>query len=311
MRPPTISIGMPVYNEERHLDRALQSLFAQTCTDFEIVLSDNGSTDRTWEICSRHAKADQRVRAFRSPRNHGAVWNANHVLELAEGEYFLSAGGHDLWHPSYLERCLEVLRSDPQVVLAQSLTVMIDGDDRAVGIMPGWLDTRGVGQMFRFNMVQWGLVNGNLICGLIRREALNKTGRCRNNIGPHLILLSELSLLGQFALVPEPLFCRREVRQQEDMVTKLRRWHQTMDPATSGKSLSSSLIHFAEEHFRIALRARVTFWPRLLLFPSIFLILLAKAAKFVQWRGRPVQDAVLPGSLRSVKTWAGGPILPP
>src|SRR3982751_485615 len=100
---PKVSIGLPVYNGELHLALALDSILAQTYGDFEIVISDNGSTDGTESICRRYAAADPRIRYERNETNRGAAWNYNHVFELSRGEYFKWMAHDDLIEPNYLE----------------------------------------------------------------------------------------------------------------------------------------------------------------------------------------------------------------
>jgi glycosyltransferase involved in cell wall biosynthesis len=83
-----VSIGLPVYNAGQYLEEALDSILAQTFEDFELIISDNGSTDNTEAICWSYARRDQRIRYFRNETNLGAAWNFNRVFELASGKYF-------------------------------------------------------------------------------------------------------------------------------------------------------------------------------------------------------------------------------
>ena len=85
---PRVSVGIPVFNGERFLAETIESILAQTFKDFEIVISDNASTDRTEEICRSYAARDPRIRYNRNDTNRGAAWNHNRVFELARGEYF-------------------------------------------------------------------------------------------------------------------------------------------------------------------------------------------------------------------------------
>ena len=91
---PRVSIGLPVYNGDNYLAETLDSILAQTFTDFELIISDNGSTDRTEAICRRYAAQDHRVRYVRNPSNLGAARNYKRAFELARGEYF-KWNGHD------------------------------------------------------------------------------------------------------------------------------------------------------------------------------------------------------------------------
>src|SRR3989442_1198286 len=97
---PLVSIGLPIYNGERYLRQALDSLLSQAYENFELIVSDNASDDATPEICAAYAARDARIKYFRAPTNMGAVWNFNRVFELAGGEFFMWAAHDDLWHPS-------------------------------------------------------------------------------------------------------------------------------------------------------------------------------------------------------------------
>src|ERR1700741_97664 len=121
-----ISIGMPVCNGERFLAEAIESLLAQTCADFELIISDNASTDRTAEIAGAFAARERRVRYIRQPHNLGAARNWNYVVEAATGPYFKWASANDRCDPTFLEKCLAVLRQDQRVVLCYGRTALID-----------------------------------------------------------------------------------------------------------------------------------------------------------------------------------------
>jgi len=100
--PPLVSIGMPVYNGARYIREALDSLLGQTFTDFELIISDNASTDNTEAICREYAAKDERIRYIRQPHNLGASANFKFVLDEALGEYFMWAAHDDKWSSNYL-----------------------------------------------------------------------------------------------------------------------------------------------------------------------------------------------------------------
>src|SRR3954454_13625589 len=88
VRPPRLTIGLPVHNGERYLEESLTALMKQTFSDFELIISDNASTDGTEAICRRHADQDPRIRYIRQSHNLGAADNHNLLVPLARGEYF-------------------------------------------------------------------------------------------------------------------------------------------------------------------------------------------------------------------------------
>src|SRR5919112_5909956 len=102
---PRVTIGLPVYNGERFLEQALDGLLAQTFTDFELIISDNASTDRTPEICQAYAARDSRIRYVRQPENIGAGPNHNILVPMARGEYFKWASHDDLYDPDLVAKC--------------------------------------------------------------------------------------------------------------------------------------------------------------------------------------------------------------
>lgn len=211
-RHPRVSIGLPVFNGERYLEEAIQSLLSQTFSDLELVICDNASTDRTAEICDKYAALDERIRYHRNPRNLGASRNFNLTFECSTGEYFRWAAYDDLCAPQLVERCVAVLDADPSVVLCYPKTVTIDEKGVVVGPHEDNLVLldhdaaerhKAILRRFRTN------ARCEPVFGLMRREALAGAGLLGNYNSADVILLQKLSLLGRFQEVPEHLFFRR------------------------------------------------------------------------------------------------------
>lgn len=208
MRSPEVSIGMPVYNGEKFLAQALDSLLAQTLTDFELIISDNGSTDATEEICCNYARRDPRIRYIRHPVNRGATWNWNYVVHEARGEFLKWASANDYCDPRMLERCVEALRSDPQVVLSYPLTVFVDEDGAQERYLKD-IDVIEERPSDRFVRIRAFLEMNNAQSGVIRLSALRRTQLERSYAHGDMIMMAELALYGKYRLVQEPLFFRR------------------------------------------------------------------------------------------------------
>ena len=138
---PKLSIGLPVYNGEKYVAESLEALLGQSFTDFELIISDNASTDSTGDICRRYEKQDSRVRYFRQPRNIGLAPNHNFVVEQARGELFKWASNDDLYTRDLLERCIDVLDKYPDVVLAHSWTAKVDDSGTLTKALEYQLDT--------------------------------------------------------------------------------------------------------------------------------------------------------------------------
>lgn len=113
---PKVSIGFPVYNGEQTLKKSLDSLLSQTFTNFELIISDNASTDMTSEICKEYSKKDKRISYFGQKNNIGAYRNFYFVLENAKNEYFMWAAADDTWEPTFLEKNIQVLESNSNMV---------------------------------------------------------------------------------------------------------------------------------------------------------------------------------------------------
>lgn len=118
---PQVSIGMPVYNGEKFLREALESVCAQTFTDFELIISDNASTDSTEAICREYAAKDKRIRYVRQPANFGAKANFEYVLDEALGTYFMWLGDDDWLDGNYISSCVNQLNFDPRLTLVSGM----------------------------------------------------------------------------------------------------------------------------------------------------------------------------------------------
>jgi len=229
---PYVSIGLPVFNGENYLDGAIQSILSQSFTDFELIISDNSSTDRTQAICTAYASQDARIRYYRNERNVGAGPNFNQTVALARGRYFKWAAHDDLLMPDYLEKCVRVLEQEPTVVLCHSFTKEISAT--------GLLITNHSQELPHGDspLVQARFADAILIqhpCyhvfGLMRIEVLRRTRMIASFIGSDRVLLAELILHGRFYQVPEFLFISRSHLQQSILAIPLHRRGHWFDTA--------------------------------------------------------------------------------
>ena len=172
---PLVSIGLPVYNGERFLAQALDSLLGQTLQDFELIISDNASTDGTADICLDYAARDARIRYIRQPSNIGAPRNWNFVALEARGRYFKWASADDFCDPRMLEKCVAVLSADPSVVLCYGRACIVDeetGEHRPFAHDFSAVDPR---PSERFKTVFRSLVLKQRAQGVIRLDVLRRT----------------------------------------------------------------------------------------------------------------------------------------
>ncbi|MCO6455845.1 MAG: glycosyltransferase family 2 protein [Pirellulaceae bacterium] len=215
---PRVSIGLPLYNGQRYLEAALDSLLAQTLADFELIVSDNHSTDGSQRICERYAARDPRIRYERQPRNRGAVWNFNRVCELARGQYFKWAAHDDICRPTFLERCVSALEQHPEAVLSFPRTQRIDErgwpcpDSRQHYAEEGAVDDPRPCRRLCELLINRVWVHE--VYGVIRTSALRRTRLLPRYVGAEKVLMAELALQGTFHQVAEPLFgCRWHAEQ--------------------------------------------------------------------------------------------------
>jgi len=202
---------MAVYNGEEYLRQALDSLLNQDFTDFELIISDNASTDTTEQICREYAGRDSRIRYHRNEENIGSAKNLNQVFGMASGQYFMWAAHDDLWGVSFISECVKALDENPSAILSCTQVEFIDRDTQilSLGYDPDHnFDSRNVEIRKRVRLLL-SRVGGQLMYGLIRPEALRQTNLLPFGWGPDRILLLELCLLGEFVKVPKTLFFYR------------------------------------------------------------------------------------------------------
>src|SRR5499427_3728332 len=153
---PRLSIGLPVYNGENYLDQSIEALLGQSYEDFELIISDNASTDGTADICRRYERQDSRIRYVRQPRNIGLSPNHNFLIGQAKGELFKEASHDDLYGRDLLKRCVEALDEHPHVVLAHSWTAAIDGTGMVTQALEYPLATASPRAPERFRSILFG-----------------------------------------------------------------------------------------------------------------------------------------------------------
>lgn len=225
-RKPLVSVGLPVYNGARHLSMAIDSVLAQTFTDFELVINDNASTDATEAICRAYAARDPRVRYHRAPRNRGLAWNFNQVFALSRGRYFKWTSHDDVILPTYLERCVEALEAHPEAVLAYPRRRFIVYDE-VVDDGGAWLARSLPDRIESHPKVTYhgvlrlpGYFHPTFIHGLMRPEALRRTRGFGAYPCSDMVLVAELRLQGPLIEVPEPLYYQRHHAAEEAWVPR-------------------------------------------------------------------------------------------
>lgn len=229
MNPPLLSIGMPVYNSEDCIGRAIESLLEQTYPNMEIVISDNCSTDRTKEICLSYAAADNRIRYHRNAIDIGKEPNFLRVLELATGEYFIWNCGDDDRPAGSLEELMKAMLRSPQAVMAHG--PVIAKALRSTTILSNCMDlmqqdpserVRRYAGKVEHNAIQYGLYKTAVL-----KRAFLTTDFMRNQYGHDFLLCMQMCLLGPVEYSPAPMI----VYWEKGM-------HPTQNPMGKGRAVT-------------------------------------------------------------------------
>lgn len=230
--PPLVTIGIPLYNEERFLAESLSSIFAQDYKNLEIIISDNASTDDTLNICKKLSKDRPEVKVNSFQENKGAPENFAYVLREASGKYFMWASGHDLWEKNLISSCVNLLEESDSFIIAFGSSEWVDEQGDRMESFSGWTDTRGMESIARFFTVFWG--NMHPVLGLIRRSTLNEVMPIGSFVGADLALLEALSLKGHFVHAAKTSWRRREFRHEHTHAQKINRYKSNEYRITKG-----------------------------------------------------------------------------
>jgi len=215
---PRISVGMPAYNSAATIAGTIESLLAQSFADFELIVSDNASTDATRDIVEDFARRDARVRYLRQATNIGVNPNYTAVARSARGEVFKWTSSSDWCAPSFLERCLRELAAHGDTVLAAPRTRLFVDSLASAEDYPSDIEILDETPSARLDRLNSTLALNNAMNGLIRMSALRSTGFMDTYMGADVVMMGHLALLGKFRLVDERLFYRR---MSESSATRL------------------------------------------------------------------------------------------
>jgi glycosyltransferase involved in cell wall biosynthesis len=226
---PPLTIGLPVYNGQNYLSESLDSLLAQTYPDFELIISDNASDDDTQEICRDYAARDSRIRYVRQQVNIGAAPNHNYVLRVARSRLFKWASHDDLFAPRLLERCVEALDDQPELILAHAYMGIVDERGKILKTYDYHLATNSPRASERFRSLMF-TDGGDDYYGVIRTEVLHRIAPQNSYHNGGRKLVAEMSLYGPFHQVPEIMFFRRQHPGRGDNLGSIRRVCANLDP---------------------------------------------------------------------------------
>lgn len=262
---PRLTIGLPVYNGAQFIAEAIDSILAQTYKDFQLVISDNASTDDTESICRPYAAKDPRVRYIRNETNVGAVRNYNRLFEDSRSVYFKWAAHDDALTPDYLERCVAVLDSQPSVAVCHTETIYIDEHGRPCESHDDCLHLCSPRPHKRYHDYLFRpYPRCNAIFGVIRASQLRETPLFGLYMDSDRVLLGELALRGEIYRVPEPLFLRRDYPQQAWRVCSSRKAYEAWFDPARGRRITFPHWRLLWEHFRTVMRVPMSGYERVL-----------------------------------------------
>jgi glycosyltransferase involved in cell wall biosynthesis len=255
---PRLSIGLPVYNGENYLAGSIEALLGQSYEDFELIISDNASTDGTADLCRRYGKQDSRVRYIRQSRNIGLTPNHNFVVQQSRGELFKWAAADDLYGRDLLKRCVDALDEYPGVVLAHAWEAAIDDAGNVTQAMDYPLSTDSPSAPERFRSILFGSsglfessdpdVHGLIrvdnrgvlrACdeyGVIRMDVMRQIAPLGSYHHSDRIVVCEIALRGPFHITPDWLYFRRDTPDRTYNVSPtLRTRCVIMDPVRANR----------------------------------------------------------------------------
>ncbi|MEM7333020.1 MAG: glycosyltransferase [Chloroflexota bacterium] len=242
-KSPRVTIGVPIYNGEKYMRQAFDSILNQTFTDFEVIIADNGSTDNTVAICLEYAAQDDRIIFHQNETNLGAAFNYNKVFHLARGEYFRWAAHDDYNEPTALELMVKTLDENPEAILSYPKTILIDENDDLIEYHEDYYDLRSDSASKRFAKFFKSSAWCHPVFGLIRTEVLGRTGLIGNFASSDRVLLGELAVQGKCYEIPEHLAFRRlhpenstEANQTDEAMMN---WY---DPMKKAKLLTPRVV---------------------------------------------------------------------
>lgn len=211
---PKVCLGMPLYNQTAHLQEALRSLLAQTHRDFRLIVVDDSTEPEPGEIVEQFAAKDNRIQYIKNESRKGLIGNWKACFQHAgHVDYFAWVSDHDVWHPEWLEKMVQVLNASPNVVLVYPKTVYITPEgERYPKKRSLSFSTHDLTEIQRIRAVcKEARYFGKMVYGLFRASALRRAGVFRRVLFPDVVLALELCLRGDFEQVDEELWYLRRV----------------------------------------------------------------------------------------------------
>ncbi|MEM9561979.1 MAG: glycosyltransferase family 2 protein [Actinomycetota bacterium] len=313
--PPQLCIGLPVFNGEDFLEESIDSILDQSFDDFELIISDNASTDRTPEIVRDYATRDHRIRYHRHEQNLGASANYDSVWRRCRSPYFKWAAADDLYAPWFLERCLSVLEAEPVVGLAYPTAAFIGADskvtyafDDVVDMPDHWAEDR-VRRTIQFidALLEDGSTANVMVFGVIRSDVLRRINPIGNYFGADQTFMAELVEAAPVVEVPGTgLFLRRHDGSSStyEHAPAARAQQDFYDPSVRGAiRLRWNLRRRYLELLKVMATAQVGLLGRM----RLIVALVAAVLRRIAWRV-DYERSRRRGAIETAPGWPGGPV---
>lgn len=221
MGAPGVSIGMPVYNGAKYIREALDSVVAQTYSDFELLISDNVSDDETQAICNEYCKKDPRFKYFRQAKNIGGFGNFKFVLQEARGGLFTWLAHDDVLQPEFLKESVSYMTQQSSAVLVAGDFGIIDGDGKELGveilqgIRPHIKWAKRCTEFFKYPISNVYLCIYGVMRSDVCKAIMQSLQESKVMAGSELPVLARFAVAGEIASIPSIL---RKYRRHEASV---------------------------------------------------------------------------------------------
>lgn len=265
---PLVCFGLPIYNGENFVAEAIRCVLAQTFADWELIICDNCSTDRTIAICRQFAHKDSRIRLCQNSRNMGVCFNFDRAFRLSRSKYFKWVAHDDLFSPRFIETCIQELAKDEQVVAVFPRLAYVNTDGRVLRRQASELSVLGLTPESRVKQFM-ALAAQNtdflwLQYGLIRRDVLEQSGSMGWYAGSDHVMLFKIALRGCIKQIEEEMFFRREHPE----ASTLKRGSTVRERAKGAyaddnRRLVLPWCRILKEHLICVIKSPIPFWGKL------------------------------------------------
>lgn len=211
-------IGMPVFNSDGYIEAALDSLIQQDYSDWQLLISDNHSSDHTPDLARHYSRLDSRIRYVRQDRNLGAPANFKFLMNTAEGDYFMWAAGDDVWAPGFISSGVAALEADDRVGLAFGNVVNTDTYGDIIRTYPGFAAFSGSSRwknVLRYQLSPEIMGKANLIYGVMPlnlTRAAYSASPLTDNWGSDMAFVLAVISRSRFAYIESMMLKKRIVR---------------------------------------------------------------------------------------------------